>query len=442
MAVDSLSLDDFLDRFDESLAVSSQYTLILGAGASRSAGIPTAGEIEQVFRKIARHRGRSIDNPGNESDWSFLFRTALGPENEHDDDSVPEGANTFVSRIVALGSREANLTSLIAANLASLQVCPLIVTTNYDDLLLAGFWSLPAHIPYSEPRIIYNAREIHRRSFRHEHGTPIVLKAHGHHTEYAVSIVDNEVQDLAPHVQRLLMEKLPRPDAGYIVVGYSGAWDDGIMRSLKEPSLVSGKDIYWFHARPQPPKEIAFRIHKKAKLHFVHCSDADFLFLNLWHLSNPGFSRNALDAGELFCPLDLDDRLVERSATTLTAPWWTPGDPPPPEKGWAAARAALNLEELAAKVLPILDDCDSWENERIRDRCLPPDMRLQMRIKQKLFDDLGDDEDPPALAKLREAVPARVAWGRRDRRLLRLALHPDIDPQISFAVMEAFTKFR
>jgi hypothetical protein len=443
MPEDVLDLDEFLDHFESSLDGpdfgDSEYTLILGAGASRSAGIPTAGQLLKVFCKIARYRKRSVENPGDQTNWSFLFGAAFGPDNEFDDDSVPEDSREFITRLVSLASREPNLTNLIAASLASLRVCPLIVTTNYDDLLLAGFWSLPPHIPYSEPHIIYHPSDKYR-PVGYYHFTPIVIKAHGHHTEYAVGIVDHQIKELAPCVKKAIKRQNP-PRIGYMVVGYSGDWDDGIMQVLRDRSLMAGKELYWFFRGKHPPEGIAAKIWRTAKLHFVRCDDSDFLFLNLWHRASFALANNSLEAGELYCPLPLEDRL--RPASSLSS-WWEPEQPPKlenipdPER-----RKLLHLDDLANKVLPLLEQWDAWEESRVLDRCLPPHIRRGMRRDSGLLDDDPTDyEGPPALPVLRQTIPARVSWGRRDRTLLRLALHPDVDPLIALELLQALAAFR
>jgi hypothetical protein len=306
-----LELNEFLERFTNSIEdgfdhANNEYTLVLGAGASRSAGIPTSREMNEVFKRIARYRGRSIQNPGDQTDWSFLFSAAFGPD-EHDDPYEGEDRE-FISRVVSLASREPNLTNLIAASLASLQIFQVIVTTNYDDLLLAGFWNLPPGIPYSEPHIIYNPRDRFRKP-SYGAQAPVVIKAHGHHTDYdlEVGVLDHQIKTLAPYVKKAIKRQAP-PRIGYIVVGYSGEWQDGIMEAFRDRNLMSGMTVYWFY-RDEVPSRIADEIWRTADLHFVRCPDSDLLFLRMWYEASMVFHNYSLEAGQLFCPLLLKDRV-------------------------------------------------------------------------------------------------------------------------------------
>jgi hypothetical protein len=441
MPSQTIELDDFLERFADSIDGSdhgsSEYTLVLGAGASRSAGIPTAKEMNEIFKRIARHRGRSIQNPGGETDWSYLFRAAFGPD-EYDNDSFEGEDYEFVGRVVSLASREPNLTNLVAASLSSMQIFPVIITTNYDDLLLAGFWNLPPGIRYSEPHVIYNPRDKFSQNPLFGPTAPVVIKAHGHHTDYnhGIGILDHQIKELAPYVRKAI-KRQARPRVGYIVVGYSGDWQDGIMEAFKDRSLMAQATVYWFF-RDKPPTRIASEIWRTANIYFVHCSDSDFLFLNMWYEVTFILDAPSLEPGELFGPLLLKDRKKRVQPVDAQSSWWNPERPKTlGELPDAESRRLLHLEALAEKILPILDQCDDWEERRIIDRCLPG----QVKRASQLDEDTFEDEDPPALKLLKEAIPARVSWGRRDRRLLRLALHPEANPMISKALLEALAEF-
>src|SRR6476646_523937 len=196
------------------------FTLILGAGASRSAGIPLAGEMVSLLRLTAALAKVDIAQPRvRESELSRLCRTVLQrvvPETEWSD---PE--REFLMGCISRAQREANITHLLAMHFVSLGLIGPVVTTNFDDLTLAAYWHLPYQSARKEPHIIYDPLTSSSARPRVAGGVPVIIKAHGHHTTYGLGILDKEIGHLASHVHETLRH-LPRPHHGYMVVGYSG----------------------------------------------------------------------------------------------------------------------------------------------------------------------------------------------------------------------------
>jgi len=204
---------------------------------------------------------------------SLLFRTVLQrvfPENEWSD---PE--REFLMGCMSRAHREANITHLVAMHFVSLGLIGPVVTTNFDDLTLAGYWNLPYQTARTEPHIIYDPLASSAAKPRVAAGVPVIIKAHGHHTTYGLGILDKQIKHLAGHVHETL-RNLRKPYHGYMVVGYSGAWTDGVMTALSDRDLVKDKFIYWFHRGRAPPASLALdRIAKKAAVRFIEMACAN-----------------------------------------------------------------------------------------------------------------------------------------------------------------------
>ena len=82
-----ISLDEFFEVIEESsLPISPDqpsFSLILGAGASRSAGIPLAGEMTALLAELIAARGYPLENIGPEG---LTFSSAISTVVEYADD--------------------------------------------------------------------------------------------------------------------------------------------------------------------------------------------------------------------------------------------------------------------------------------------------------------------------------------------------------------------
>jgi hypothetical protein len=79
-----MELDSFLSSFAQlcrkrdSQAANRPFALILGAGASRSAGIPLVSEMINALRLLAGASRKQIpETPDGETEWSWVFRQVL-----------------------------------------------------------------------------------------------------------------------------------------------------------------------------------------------------------------------------------------------------------------------------------------------------------------------------------------------------------------------------
>ena len=418
--------DAFLRAIDRYYGDVPLYTLILGAGASRSAGIPLASEMVSALKQLAKIRKFRVGRARRgESELSRYFRTvfkSLKPNGKVDDDDAKYAATgrKFLLNCLHRAEREANLTHVVAAHFARAGIANPIITTNFDDLLLSAFWSLPwtggryRHLS-DEPHIIYDplSRLIPEIGER----VPIVVKAHGHHTTYGMGIVDDEIASWAPRIRRLAGD-LPRPTVGYIVVGYSGGWDDGIVRLLSDPKLMLGKDIYWLFRGSEPPRsKYIDQISRHSRIKFVSIGDADLFFVKMafWVPDNEFFSIGyRLQASNLFSFLPGWHRNYGASDNPYR--WFTPNLTQSHGKPWEWEEP-LRFQKIQQQILPILNSLERWDEKYLIEDCVRG----------------GHDDTNEQKAKwdLQKLIPIDIEWTRRNRKLLKIALTSESDIQMS-----------
>lgn len=419
------NVDEWVDGIEPGGKLRPAYTLIAGAGASRSAGIPMQGEMDGVIEScLGRYYPNWEYDPPSYQDWkdseSLLFMACLCRAN-----------------------REPNLTHLVVADLASLGVFGPLLTTNFDDLMLSGFWSLPYRTSSVEPHVIYDVRESRRRRLGIRSGVPLVIKVHGHHTTYSMARRRQQVRRLIPDVVRLY-EKCKRPKYGFVVVGYSGDWDDGIRAILRRKDLTKGLPVYWLTL--DPPLKLKEndrfqRIQETCDLRFVRIRDSDELFLRLWGRlcdENLWLDTRLLDAADLFTPIPMSERKV-LSRVTLFQPKWNHGivyrEGLEDEDYWKLPSVKL----LQGKYNPILRKIEEHDSMNLEHDIL--------RSARYLADPLNrssvphPDEHDYSLRELQledqlALLPSGVQWTRRNRALFSLALGEGIGRSASIGILQ------
>jgi hypothetical protein len=438
MAAETLSFDDFLSEVRDVVPYDSTserplYGVVLGAGASRSAGIPVAPEMVRALRRLARNRGISIRRQRGESDLSSAFRQIFNVERSPTGaDDFPSSPRQFLVACIRRANREPNIAHIIAAHLATRGLFNPIVTTNFDDLTLAAFWELPFTSTEDEPHVIYDPAGATQSNPRIGNAVPVVLKAHGHHTSYALGYLDRQIADAAPHVHQLLRESV-RPLHGWIVIGYSGDWDDGVMRAFSDKELIGGRTIYWMHRRHAPDNPFIHQVRANARVAFVRIEDADTAMLLLWRAlledPTPAFAEGrVLTMTSLFSQRRAFWRFFPEPETAGKA-WFdstvvVENDGPP--------RLSSRLDALRQELEPLLDRIEAIDDKWLVDSVLERSSDAR---------DAGLDKSDRLEHQLQASIPAKVVWTRRNRKLLRIGLAAGTSPYLAGAILGALTNF-
>ncbi len=251
------------------------YAVLIGAGFSKTAGIPLAGEIAGILAYLKNSRldkAKSVPSaldaiqawaggelaPGDEltrfrerSDQATASDGAIYQELFFDDEVISGkrvGRRAFLSELITAATRKTdgyNFESLYLAYLAQASKergrssFTTILTTNFDDVVPYCFFSLGASLRVLDQDALLAAEKGDARG-------PRIAYLHGRHVNYDLANTSREIADRKKVVRRFL-KQLP-PNAGLIVIGYSG-WEDAVMAGLREVLADNGlaAGVHWCH---------------------------------------------------------------------------------------------------------------------------------------------------------------------------------------------------
>ena len=249
-----MSYIEFLNIFKEK---NKHFMWFLGAGASVSAGVPTAynlitqfkinifckntGENPKLFSDMSNNTTRqNLENyfivnniipSETENDYSYYFKLAY-PSREIRREKIEE----------AVRGRTPSYGQEILASMMKMGLCRCIWTTNFDKLIEDAV----ANLNGSTAELIVSTLEsqnIAREAINNERW-PLLVKLHGDFQSDNIKNIEDELSQDKEY-RALLLEQCKR--YGIIVIGYSGR-DNSIMDVLDE-ALASGMGfphgLYW-----------------------------------------------------------------------------------------------------------------------------------------------------------------------------------------------------
>lgn len=309
-----------------------------GAGASASAGLPTATQIRDdlLLRVYAeRHQLRREDLHPNDpvvaaklvdyfndrngmvafgapDDYSRAFELALPDEparHRYLQDKFAGKQPSYGQRILG---------ALLSGGQADL-----VVTTNFDELIEEAAASAYAAVkPADSPRRLNIAALSSRdraRGVLQAESTPMLIKLHGDFRETSLKNLDSELAEQDKVLRQAVIDLSRR--YGIAVVGYSGR-DNSIMEMLEAASGVDGAwpaGLWWFARDPDAVPDRVWRLLKIAadsgrSAHLVRLGAFDELMGDLaLHAELPAESRTFINA------LRPETRLTEASPPTEIA---------------------------------------------------------------------------------------------------------------------------
>ncbi len=259
-----IGADDFARRF--SLRAGNLMWL-LGAGASASAGVPTASDMvwefkQQLFisqRRVSPHTVSDLSNPavraqlqahidssahlppsGAPDEYAALFEAAYPAEADRRTylDAKMAGAKPSYGHLA--------LATLMRANLARL-----VWTTNFDSLVADACANVYGSTGYLTT-VALDAPE-QAAQLISEGRWPIEVKLHGDFRSRRLKNTDDELRHQDVRLRQVLVESCRR--FGLVVVGYSGR-DDSVMSALEEALEVDGAypaGLFWLHRGEDSP---------------------------------------------------------------------------------------------------------------------------------------------------------------------------------------------
>ena len=260
---DDISFDDFTRRF--ALRANS-LMWFLGAGASASAGVPTASDLiwkfkQELFvsqRGARRQAVADLGNPtvrnrlqahvdsngllperGSPSEYSALFESVYPVEADR---------RAFIEKQISKGKPSYGHMAL--GTLMKVERAQIVWTTNFDPLIadacalvLGGTGHLTS-VDLDRPQLGEEAVSSQR--------WPVEIKLHGDFRSAQLKNTPGELREQDARLRTLLVETCK--GRGLVAIGYSGR-DESVMNSLatalKPGSFPSG--LFWLHhgqARP------------------------------------------------------------------------------------------------------------------------------------------------------------------------------------------------
>ena len=256
--------DDFARRFS---LRAKNLIWFLGAGASASAGVPTAADMTWEFKQqlfisqrraspqatsdlsnpIIRHRiqahvdslGR-LPSFGSPDEYAAFFEEAYPAEADRRAylDAKLAGAKPSYGHIA--------LATLMRANRA-----PLIWTTNFDTLI-ADACAKVYDTTSALTTVALNAPELASQVIQDKRW-PVEVKLHGDFRFRKLKNTSDELRHQDTRLRQTLVDSCRQ--FGLVVVGYSGR-DDSVMDTLEEalrsPSAFPN-GLFWLHRGDEPP---------------------------------------------------------------------------------------------------------------------------------------------------------------------------------------------
>ena len=278
----------------------TQIMWFLGAGASRSAGIKTAGDMIWDFkqrlyrsqRKLPPSAITDIGEPEVRHKLQAHF-DALGefpPEGSETEYSVyfeatyhsPRDRRAYLEELIARG--KPSFGHLALALLMAEKLCRIVWTTNFDRTLedaAANIFGGTGRLvtgDLGDPAKIRHALD--------ESRWPIYGKLHGDYHSEALKNTDAELREQDAEMRRSLVDCCRRH--GLAIVGYSGR-DASVMEAL-EDALDEGRGfpggLFWFkRSQDEPFKAVSDLIERARMLgidaHIVAAESFDELFVDL-----------------------------------------------------------------------------------------------------------------------------------------------------------------
>jgi len=367
---------------------------LLGAGASASAGIRTAGQMiwhfkQQIFCAEQRVSIKSCPDlgdaafrarldgyfaakggypaPGSDEEYPLFFERAYPTEKDR---------HLYIDKMVTGVSPSHG--HLALGSLAKLNFVRTIWTTNFDrlpeDALAKAFGSTSAYAvaTLDAPELAEQALSEARR--------PVVVKLHGDFSSRRLKNIKEELKVQDVRLRRALMTECQRQ--GLAVAGFSGR-DSSVMEMLEraiegDHSYPGG--LFWFHRPDGPPFARVQQLIERARdrkidAHLIEVETFDELMLDLFLLRNDP-------------PEEIKAIFAQRRK------WLTPLDIPPPGPPGSFPVIRMNAVPVtAAPATCRLVECSVGKTSEIRDAIEATGVNVVAMKRKAAIICFGSDQD-------------------------------------------------
>jgi hypothetical protein len=272
--------DDILERHSSN---KGGLLFLMGAGASYSCGIPMASEIaEQLKEKLVKEEKwcePDLDKSREMSQYEWAMHHI-----KHKDMQIDLIRKYIEKARSSDGSWKLNYCYLVLAEIW--KAFPLyprtLLTTNFDPLFFYSMQEL-----YIEPKLIRHVAEMDHMNPFHTDIFPSIIFLHGYwQNHFILNTPDEWSQFKKDWVPRLAAEL---KNYGLVVIGYSGAYNDILMLTLKYiretmMTRLSGP-IYWCYVAPISNETYA-SLSELGNVKLVKLYDADSFMLQVGEALN------------------------------------------------------------------------------------------------------------------------------------------------------------
>ncbi len=277
------SIHDLKNAISTTAGNNPNFCLLLGAGASVSSGVRTAGQMVEEWRKdqfISLNPDIPVPDANeikkwlreNEGDWYDETREYASLIERRF--SLPVPRRIFIEEEVAEKVPSIGYSYLVRlAESGSLRT---IFTTNFDDLLNEAFYQ------FSSQRPIVCAHDSSVSSVGITTDRAKIIKLHGDYLFEDIKNTQSETRDLNENMKLKMQEFLK--EYGLIVVGYSGG-DRSIMKLIEEMLdndnfLKTG--LYWcFRKDDNIDQSVIDLFHKRDNVFYVFIDGFDEMMADL-----------------------------------------------------------------------------------------------------------------------------------------------------------------
>ncbi len=256
----------------EIVRAKGRLALFLGAGASRSSGIPTAGELVEQWRKELHQRDQRRGDTRSYEDWvgadeqhyEQWLTDRSGDHNLNDRryaylfeklEHTPARRQSVIAELCEKARPQAGYYSL--AHLIDAATFNVVVTTNFDDLIADACFDLGTSRPqvssHSETALLVRLTD----------PRPKIVKLHGDFLFEDLQNTDEETQHLRAGMEVKFQAVLQ--EFGLVVVGYGGN-DESIMQNLPR---AQGRGLFWCIRKGSSPNRNVQEVLEKTRDAFL-----------------------------------------------------------------------------------------------------------------------------------------------------------------------------
>jgi tetratricopeptide (TPR) repeat protein/NAD-dependent SIR2 family protein deacetylase len=256
-SIQTASVEQLIRAVEET----ESYAFLIGAGTSKSAGIPTSGELIEQWRKECYDdcdpeqeltdwvRNEEADNMAeNQSRYGYWFERLHKTPGERRQriQELVEGIDTTPGHII--------LASLMSEE-GEQNYVPVTLTPNFDDLLFDAFYLYLEHRPQ-----LINHRAV-APEFKLTRDDPAIVKLHGDYLYNNLHNTDKETESLEESMETAVSQTVG--EYGIVVLGYGGN-DESIMSALQEAEF-SEYGLYWCVMEPDEGEAIENKLSSEAQ---------------------------------------------------------------------------------------------------------------------------------------------------------------------------------